>query len=56
MENGIPPAVRAELERRGHRIRPADGSFGGYQAIMRHPNGVYEAATEMRKDGMAGGY
>jgi gamma-glutamyltranspeptidase/glutathione hydrolase len=56
MENGVPPAVRAELERRGHRIRPADGSFGGYQAIMRHPNGVYEAATEMRKDGTAGGY
>ncbi|MGD9979738.1 MAG: gamma-glutamyltransferase family protein [Hyphomonadaceae bacterium] len=56
MENGVPPAVRTELERRGHRIRPADGSFGGYQAIMRHPNGVYEAATEMRKDGTAGGY
>ncbi len=56
MENGVPPEVRAELERRGHRIRPADGSFGGYQAIMRHPNGVYEAATEMRKDGSAGGY
>jgi gamma-glutamyltranspeptidase/glutathione hydrolase len=56
MENGVPPDVRAELERRGHRIRPADGSFGGYQAIMRHPNGIYEAATEMRKDGSAGGY
>ncbi|HYD88673.1 MAG TPA: gamma-glutamyltransferase family protein [Vitreimonas sp.] len=56
MENGVPPEVRAELERRGHRIRPADGSFGGYQAIMRNPNGVYEAATEMRKDGSAGGY
>ncbi|MGE0740168.1 MAG: gamma-glutamyltransferase family protein [Hyphomonadaceae bacterium] len=56
MENGVPPEVRAELERRGHRIRPADGSFGGYQAIMRHESGVYEAATEMRKDGSAGGY
>jgi gamma-glutamyltranspeptidase/glutathione hydrolase len=56
MENGVPPNVRAELERRGHRIRPADGSFGGYQAIMRHANGVYEAATEMRKDGNAAGY
>ncbi len=56
MENGVPPEVRAELERRGHRIRPADGSFGGYQAIMRNENGVYEAATEMRKDGSAGGY
>lgn len=56
MENGVPPEVRAELERRGHRIRPADGSFGGYQAIMRNADGVYEAATEMRKDGSAGGY
>lgn len=56
MENGVPPHVRAELERRGHRIRPADGSFGGYQAIMRNSNGVYEAATEMRKDGSAGAY
>jgi gamma-glutamyltranspeptidase/glutathione hydrolase len=56
MENGVPAEVRAELERRGHRIRPADGSFGGYQAIMRNANGVYEAATEMRKDGVAGGY
>jgi len=56
MENGVPPEVRAELERRGHRIRPADGSFGGYQAIMRNESGVYEAATEMRKDGSAGGY
>ncbi len=56
MENGILASVRAELERRGHRIRPADGSFGGYQAIMRNENGVYEAATEMRKDGAAGAY
>lgn len=56
IENGVPPSVRAELERRGHRIRPADGSFGGYQAIMRNENGIYEAATEMRKDGSAGGY
>ena len=56
VENGVPQEVRAELERRGHRIRPADGSFGGYQAIMRNANGVYEAATEMRKDGSAGGY
>ncbi|GAM97544.1 gamma-glutamyltranspeptidase [alpha proteobacterium U9-1i] len=56
MENGVPPDARAELERRGHRIRPADGSFGGYQAIMRNADGTYEAATEMRKDGTAGGY
>jgi gamma-glutamyltranspeptidase / glutathione hydrolase len=56
MENGVPPEVRAELERRGHRLRPGDGGFGGYQAIMRNANGVYEAATEMRKDGTAMAY
>lgn len=56
MENGVPPAVREELERRGHRLRPGDGGFGGYQAIMLNENGIYEAATEMRKDGTAGAY
>jgi gamma-glutamyltranspeptidase / glutathione hydrolase len=56
MEDGVPASVRAELERRGHRVRPADGGFGGYQAIMRNENGLYEAATEMRKDGSAGAY
>ncbi|MBL8551924.1 MAG: gamma-glutamyltransferase family protein [Hyphomonadaceae bacterium] len=56
MEAGVPQAVRDELTRRGHRLRPGDGSFGGYQAIMRNPDGVYEAATEMRKDGAADGY
>ncbi|MBI1252331.1 MAG: gamma-glutamyltransferase [Alphaproteobacteria bacterium] len=56
MENGVPTDVRAELQRRGHSIRPADGSFGGYQAILRNDNGVYEAATEMRKDGSAAAY
>ncbi|MGE0827728.1 MAG: gamma-glutamyltransferase family protein [Hyphomonadaceae bacterium] len=56
MENGVPPEVRAELARRGHRILQADGSFGGYQAIMRNADGLYEAATEMRKDGAADAY
>jgi gamma-glutamyltranspeptidase/glutathione hydrolase len=56
MENGVPLAVREELARRGHRILAADGSFGGYQAIMRNSDGLYEAATEMRKDGSADGY
>ncbi|MBY0564063.1 MAG: gamma-glutamyltransferase family protein [Hyphomonadaceae bacterium] len=56
LENGVSAEVRAELARRGHRIMPPDGTFGGYQAVMLNPNGVYEAATEMRKDGSAGGY
>ncbi|MDX2235590.1 MAG: gamma-glutamyltransferase, partial [Hyphomonadaceae bacterium] len=55
LENGAPPAVRAELARRGHDVRPADGGFGGYQAIMRQGD-VWIAATEMRKDGSADGY
>jgi gamma-glutamyltranspeptidase/glutathione hydrolase len=57
LENGVPAAVRAELARRGHDVRTADGSFGGYQAIMRdRARGVYVAASEMRKDGQAAGY
>jgi gamma-glutamyltranspeptidase/glutathione hydrolase len=57
LENGIPPAVRAELAARGHAVRAADGGFGGYQAIMRDSaHGVWMAATEMRKDGAADGY
>jgi gamma-glutamyltranspeptidase/glutathione hydrolase len=57
MEEGVPAAVREALGLRGHRIRPADGSFGGYQAVMRdHERGVWVAATEMRKDGSADGY
>ena len=41
------------LRAMGHRVE-VDGSgapFGGYQAIMRLPDGVYVGATEMRKDG-----
>lgn len=57
LETGIPPAVGDALRARGHDVRPGDGSFGGYQAIMRdHERGVYVAATEMRKDGAADGY
>ncbi len=57
LETGIGADVRAELERRGHKLVKGDGSFGGYQAIMRDPEtGVYWGASEMRKDGAAIGY
>lgn len=57
LETGIGADVRAELERRGHRLVKGDGSFGGYQAIVRDPaTGVYWGASEMRKDGAAIGY
>jgi len=42
---------------RGHSIEYAHGPYGGYQAIMKHPEyGVYIGASESRKDGHAAGY
>ncbi|WP_439619497.1 gamma-glutamyltransferase family protein [Hyphomonas sp.] len=57
LESGIPPATRAELERRGHSVECCKANAGGYQAIMRDfESGAWIAATEMRKDGVADGY
>jgi gamma-glutamyltranspeptidase/glutathione hydrolase len=56
MESGFDPAVKAELAKRGYKIVPGSGNFGGYQAIMRAPNGIYWGASEMRKDGEVVGY
>jgi len=57
MESGFPPAVKAELAKRGYKIAGGSGNFGGYQAILwdakRH---VFWGASEMRKDGEAAGY
>lgn len=56
LESGIGADVRAELERRGHRLG-SGGYFGGYQAIeWDAERGVYLGATEMRKDGQVCGY
>jgi gamma-glutamyltranspeptidase/glutathione hydrolase len=57
MESGFDPAVKAELEKRGYKVVPGTGAFGGYQAIMFDPKThVYWGASEMRKDGEAIGY
>jgi gamma-glutamyltranspeptidase/glutathione hydrolase len=49
--------VKRELARRGYKIVPGSGNFGGYQAIMFDPRRhVYWGASEMRKDGEAIGY
>ena len=57
MESGFDPAVKAELARRGYKIAPGSGNFGGYQAIMWDAKRrVYWGASEMRKDGEAIGY
>ncbi|MBI1365786.1 MAG: gamma-glutamyltransferase [Alphaproteobacteria bacterium] len=57
METGFDPAVKAELEKRGYKIVPGTGAFGGYEAIQFDAkNHVYWGAAEMRKDGAAIGY
>jgi len=57
LESGIPPETRAELERRGYTVECCSANGGGYQAIARDfESGAWIAATEMRKDGTAGGY
>ena len=53
VEPGVPAETIERLRAMGHRVE-VDGTgapFGGYQAIMRLPDGVYVGATEMRKDG-----
>jgi gamma-glutamyltranspeptidase/glutathione hydrolase len=53
-EPGISPAVRRELEARGHHFGSGMTSYGGYQAIARDPEtGMLSGATESRKDGCA---
>ncbi|HWG10988.1 MAG TPA: gamma-glutamyltransferase family protein [Rhodanobacteraceae bacterium] len=57
MESGFDPAVKAELEKRGYKVVPGTGAFGGYEAIMFDAKQrVYWGATEMRKDGEVIGY
>ncbi|MFV8818605.1 gamma-glutamyltransferase family protein [Haliea sp. E17] len=54
LEAGVPAATAERLRGMGYRVE-IDSSgvrFGGYQAIWRDPHsGVYQGATEMRKDG-----
>lgn len=56
LETGFPYSTIRALMRKGHKIQFANGPYGGYQAIMRAPNGVYWGASESRKDGHAAGY
>jgi len=52
LESGVPAPTREALAGIGWRLGPSDGGFGGYQAIELR-GGVYGAASEMRKDGLA---
>lgn len=55
LETGVPEATKAELTAMGWVLGPPDGSFGGYQNVMRQGE-AYAAASEMRKDGLALAY
>ncbi|MEO8012319.1 MAG: gamma-glutamyltransferase [Dokdonella sp.] len=57
LESGFDYAVVRALMRKGHTVKFADGSFGGYQAIgWDEKNRIYIGASEARKDGQAAGY
>jgi gamma-glutamyltranspeptidase/glutathione hydrolase len=60
LESGFDPALGAELEKRGYKVKwvkPGHGAFGGYEAIQYDAQQhVYWGATEMRKDGEVIGY
>lgn len=59
LEDYFPPGLDKALEKRGHDLSVGNEVmfYGGYQAIKRDPkSGVYIGATELRKDGVVGGY
>jgi gamma-glutamyltranspeptidase/glutathione hydrolase len=57
VESAVPPAVRAALEQRGHKVTESIGAFGGYQGILLDPRtGVLMGGSDVRKDGLAIGY
>ncbi len=56
-ESGLSFDILKILTRKGHRIQPGSGGFGGYQAIMYDAkNKVFYGASESRKDGHAAGF
>ena len=56
IERGYFPDVRAALEAKGHELFTPETPIGGAQMIRIHENGVYEGASDPRKDGCAIGY
>lgn len=57
LECDFPTELREHLGSRGHKIVENDcGPFGGAQALRRLSNGVFEGASDSRKDGCALGF
>lgn len=56
IEPTVPQDVRADLERRGHRLNVLTSPMGGGQAIRIRDDGLLEGGSDSRKDGMALGF
>jgi gamma-glutamyltranspeptidase / glutathione hydrolase len=56
-EEGLSPAIVAELKKRGHQVEWVKKNGGGYQGILIDwKAGVLQGGSEARKDGAAVGY
>ena len=57
LESQLHALVASQLQAMGHAVETANGeSMGGFQGIRLHPAGVYAAASDHRKDGLAAGW
>ena len=56
LETSYPAEVRQALTDIGHVVVDPPTAIGGAQAIIVHPDGVLEGASDPRKDGIALGY
>ena len=56
IERGYGEDVRAALTAKGHELHEPVTPVGGAQMIFLHENGVYEGASDPRKDGCAIGW
>ncbi len=56
VETSYDPAVRQALADLGHDVVDPPTAIGGAQAVVVHPDGVLEGASDPRKDGCALGY
>lgn len=59
IENRFDPAVIAALRQAGHEVAPVgafDEVMGHAGAVVLHPSGLIEGASDPRSDGSAAGY
>ena len=56
LENGFAESTLRTLVLKRHTLGRSLFGYGGYQAIMRLPNGAWAGASTSRKDGQAAGY